>query len=192
MEMKNVYPDNLKNKGRGLLITRKVFAFILWIGAIASVIVNLSTGKPWWCAVVCVSVFAVHRLLLSPQLVERNMIGLFINLASYASLVLLSIGLTLSEGWDMFVIPIVCAGTILICTLLFLFDTEGQKNSVHSSAVLSFICTVAFLIGFLNLEGRDKLVMGICSLVSAASLIVYGSVLRTDFFREFKRRFHVK
>ena len=192
MEMKNVYPDNLKNKGKGLNITRKVFMFILWLGALASVIVNISTGRPWWSAVAVVSVFVVHRLLLSPQLVERNLIGLFINLASSASLVLLTVGLTLSEGWDLFVIPMVCSGTILVCTVLFLFDTEGQKNSVHASAVLSFICTVAFLIGFLKLQGRDKLVMGICGLVAAASLIVYCSVLRTDFFRELRRRFHVE
>jgi len=192
MEMKNVYPDNLKNRGRGLYIVRKIFMFILWIGALASVIVNISTGKPWWSAVVVVSVFAVHRLLLSPQLVERNMIGLFINLASYASLILLSIGLTLSEGWDLFVIPIVCSGSILICTLMFIFDTEGQKNSVHASAMLSFLCTVAFLVGFLKLQGREKLVMGICGLVAAACLVIYFSVLRTDFFRELKRRFHTK
>ena len=192
MEMKNVYPDNLKSRGRSLNIVRRVFMFILWTGSLASVIVNLSTGKPWWSAVVVVSVFAVHKLLLSPQLVERNLIGLFINLASYSSLILLSIGLTLSGGWDLFVIPIVCAGSILICTLMFLFDTEGQKNSVHASAVLSFLCSVAFLVGFLKLQGRDKLVMGICALVSASCLVIYFSVLRTDFFRELRRRFHIE
>lgn len=192
MEMKNVYPDNLKSRGRGLLVVRKVFMFILWTGVLASVIVNLATGKPWWCAVVAVSVFALHRLLLSPQLVERNLIGLFINIASYSSLILLSIGLTLSDGWDLFVIPIVCSGSILLCTVMFLLDTEGQKNSVHASAVLSFLCSVAFLIGFLKLQGREKIGMGICALVAAVCLVVYFSVLRTDFLRELRRRFHIE
>lgn len=191
MEMKNVYPDNLRNKGRGLDTTRKVFMFILWICAFASVIVNISTGKPWWSAVAVVSVFAVHRLLLSPQLVERNLIGLFINLASYSSLILMTIGLTLAQGIFP-VIPIVCSGSILLCTALFLADPEGQKNSIMASSVLSFICTIAYLIGFLELSGGVKLVMGICALVSAACLVVYFAVLRADFFRELKRRFHVK
>ena len=190
MEIKNIYPDNLKLKGRFRAVFTPIVTGILWLGVLVSFLVNFYTGAPWWSAVVLASALLVQNVFLSPRLVERNLIGFFISLSSYSSIVLFSISMTLSPGWDFFVIPIVCSGSILLCTILLLADKEGQKNSIHSSAMLSLICSGGFSYGFFHLQGRDRLVMGICALVALTALVVYCVVLRADFFREIRRRMH--
>jgi len=194
MEMKKikaVYP-RISGKGYPLGKIRSAARGLVLLGGAVCLTVNALNGGSMWSIVVLSGCLLVMNVFLSPRLVERNLIGFVISLASYSCIVLFAIGWALSPGWFLFVIPIVCSGAIVISTVLFLTDVEAQKNSVHPSIILSFISLVVFTVGFFNTGGRDRLVMGISALVALTSLAVCASVLRLDFLRELKRRFHTR
>ena len=193
MEIKNVYPP-VKRRSRAADIARTVMKWILATGCAASVIVNILTGSPWWSATVVTGCCVLWYLFLSPRLVESNAIGFFIRLTGSSCLMLSVIGYTLSPGWAGFVIPMVSGGGLLISMILLLSDKEGQKNNVHPALLLSVVNTAGSLIYFFREETifRDRLVSGISALTGLVFIIVAVSVLGMDFFRELRRRFHLK
>lgn len=193
MEMKNVYPP-VKRRSRVADIARTVFKWILAAGCAASVIVNILTGSPYWSATVVTGCCVLWYLFLSPRLVESNAIGFFIRLTGCSCIMLSVIGYTLSPGWAGFVIPMVSGGGILISMILLLSDKEGQKNNVHPALILSVVTITASLIYYFRDKTvfRDRLVSGISALTGLVFIIVAVSALGMDFFRELRRRFHLK
>ena len=193
MEVRNVYPP-VKRRSRAADIARCIIKWVLAAGSVASVTVNLLTGAPWWCATVVTGCAVVWYLFLSPRLVESNAIGFFIRITCCSCLLLSVIGYTLSPGWAGFVIPMVSGAGILVSMVLLLSDKEGQKNNVHPALLLSLVTIAGSLVYFFrdNTMFRDRLVSGISALTGLVFVIVAVSVLGMDFFRELRRRFHLK
>lgn len=74
MDVKNTYPS-VKNNfgGRRKAVLGLRWPFILL--AIASIIVNICVGGPYWCVVAIFSLYAIWKIFVCPDLIEFNRIS---------------------------------------------------------------------------------------------------------------------
>ena len=191
MHVKITYPSIKRgSRNRRLLLDILRWPFIL--AAVASVIVNLCVGGPLWCVVVSIGLSAIWKLLLSIDLVEYNRTSQFIKTVVWSCILLASVDILLVHGWSRFVIPIVLFGAHAICAVLFFTDIETQKHNMMPLILFIFASIVgsAVVLYFWH-EQNDWPYMVLLGL-SAVFLLTLILVLRQDFLREMKRRFHVK
>ena len=190
MTVKNTYPEITRGFGRRRrLLSALRLPFILL--AIASVAVNLFVGGPLWSVVAVFALYMSWTLVFSTDLVEYNAISQTIKIVILSSIMLALVDIFLVGGWARFVIPIVCFGGLLLCAVLFFSGLETHKHNMLP--LIDFI--VASLIGsgvalyFWHDAGDWPLIVLLC--VSALFLILIVYILRQDFVREIKRRFHI-
>lgn len=191
MHVKITYPSIKRgSRNRRLLLDILRWPFIL--AAVASVIVNLCVGGPLWCVVVSIGLSAIWKLLLSIDLVEYNRTSQFIKTVVWSCILLASVDILLVHGWSRFVLPIVLFGAHAICAVLFFTDIETQKHNMMPLILFIFASIVgsAVVLYFWH-EQNDWPYMVLLGL-SAVFLLTLILVLRQDFLREMKRRFHVK
>ncbi len=191
MQIKNTYPKITKgsaNRRRMLRILRWPFIAI----ALASVIVNVIVGKPYWCVVAVAALLVIWNLALSTDLVEYNKISQAIKAVVWSCLILLLIEIFLVPIYAVFVIPIVSFGGIIACMIFLFVDTETQKHNLLpliNFIFLSIVGSAAALYFFPAARNWPFIVLLGESVLFLAVLII---LLGQDFVRELRRRFHIK
>lgn len=191
MHVKITYPSIKRgSRNRRFLLDILRWPFIL--AAVASVIVNLCVGGPLWCVVVSIGLSAIWKLLLSIDLVEYNRMSQFIKTVVWSSILLTSVDILLVQGWSRFVLPIVLFGAHAICAVLFFTDIETQKHNMMPLILFIFASIVGSAVVLYFWHEQNDWPYIVLLGLSAVFLLTLILVLRQDFLREMKRRFHVK
>lgn len=191
MHVKNTYPIKTKApKGRKNVLA--VFRWPFIVLAIASVVVNLIIGRPYWCVVAVFSLYAIWSLVISPDLVEYNRISQSVKTLIYVCILLALIDIFLANGFALFVVPIVGFGGLAICIILFFSNIRTQKHNMLPLINFIFIAIISssIVLHFYH-SSSDWPYMVLLSL-SVVFLLALIIVLRQDFRREMQKRFHVK
>ena len=191
MRIKNTYPSVEKGSGN----RRRLLAILRWpfiAVALASLIVNLCVGDPWWSLIVLPTLYAVWSLVLSPDLVEYNRISQTIKGVFWASALLALIDVFLVNVYALFVIPIVCFGGMTGCIVLFFTDMERQKHNMLSLFIFIFVSIVGSAIALHFRHGAGSWPFIVLLSLSVAFLLSLIIVLGPDFRREIEKRFHIK
>ena len=180
---------------RGSFIRRRLLKALRWpfIGlGVASIIVNLCIGSPWWWPVAILSLFIIWKMVISPDLVEYNRTSQFIKIIVYSCIMLTLIDVLIVPGWASFVVPLVCFGGVVFSGVLFFTDMETQKHNMLPLVLFLVFATIGASVGLSIWHEHDFwpfIVLGATALLLLLSLII---ILGGDFLREIKRRFHVK
>ena len=191
MHVKITYPSIKRgSRNRRLLLDILRWPFIL--AAVVSVIVNLCVGGPLWCVVASIGLSAIWKLLLSIDLVEYNRTSQFIKTVVWSCILLASVDILLVHGWSRFVIPIVLFGAHAICAVLFFTDIETQKHNMMPLILFIFASIVGSVVVLHFWHEQNDWPYMVLLGLSAVFLLTLILVLRQDFLREMKRRFHVK
>lgn len=191
MRVNTTYPSIKRGSGS----RRKMLAVLRWpfIGAaIACVTVNICVGPPIWSPIALVGLYMAWTLIFSIDLVEYNVISQFIKTMLWTSILLTLIDILLIHGWARFVVPLVCLGGLVVCAILFLANLETQKHNMLPLILYIIITLVGSCVGYgIWHESGDWpfVALGATSLFCLVALIL---ILRQDFLREMKRRFHIK
>ena len=190
MKIERSYPK-LKKRKNSFNVVQKIFLWLFLAAGITCLIVNYSVGGRKWCYVVIWSLWAIWNLILSPDLVEVNLISQTVKALFYVVIELLIIERCLVSGWAYFVIPIVCFSTQIFIAVIFFIDVNKGKSNSLPIIMLIFVTIVAFWAVYLFFRGVNwpMIVMFSISLVmSIIGFIAY----RDDFKREFIKRFHTR
>lgn len=191
MHVEITYPSVQRRTGlRHRLLNALRWPFIL--SAIACVIVNLCVGGPWWCVVAVAAMYMVWKLGLSTDLVEYNRISQTIKITIAASVLLTLIDILLVPGWAKMVVPLVCLGGLVLAVALFFTNLETQTHNMMPLILYILATAVGSALGlWLWHDGVvwQFLALGGASIAALAALII---ILRQEFLREMKRRFHIK
>ena len=188
MEIKNVYPP-LKRKLNRRRKLRTACGWCFLAAAAACVIVNICVGGKAWSAVALWALWMIWSTLLTPVLVENNLISQSARLLINTCILLILIDLTISSGWAAFVIPIVCYGMLIAIGIIFFLNVSKQRQNkmpmlwVIAGAIVAAICAI---FGF-SLRNWPIIVLGS---IAAALLIATIVILRSQLFAELKKHFH--
>ena len=191
MHVKNTYPSKTqKYGGRKSVLT--IFRWPFIVLAVASLIVNIIVGSPYWCVVGIFSLYSIWSLFISPDLVEYNRISQSVKGLTHACILLALIDIFLAHGFALFVVPIVGFGGLTICIVLFYSNIKTQKHNLLPLINFVFIAIIgsAVTLIFHHSENEWPLIVLLC--LSVVFLITLAIVLRKDFGREFQKRFHIK
>lgn len=190
MEIKSAYPPGPPRLNRRSKL-RTVCGCCFLLAALACVIVNLCVGGKAWCAVAVWSLWMVWSTLLSPALVENNMISQNVRLMINICILLILIDLTISPGWASFVIPIVCFGMLVALGVIFFINVSKQKQNMMPMLWViggALLAAIWAMFGF-SLRNWPIIVLGS---TAAALLIATTVILRSQLLDELKKRFHLK
>ena len=191
MNVKLTYPP----VERGSFIRRRLLRILRWpfiaLG-VASIVVNLCVGSPWWWPVAILSLCIIWKMIISPDLVEYNRTSQFIKFVVYTCVMLTLIDVLISPGWAAFVVPLVGLGGVVFSGILFFTDMETQKHNMLPLVLFLVFAIIGASVGISIWHEHDFwpfIVLGATALLLLISLII---ILGQDFIREIKRRFHVK
>lgn len=189
MNVKITYPHVEEKKIR----RQDVIQWAKWpflLAAIACAAVNIATGLPAWCLISIWACWMVWSFFISPELVERNRISLWIHFITSTAILLFLIDMLFPSGWSAIVVPIVYFGGLLIAGIMFFSNFQKQKQNMMPLLLLLATCffySISQLLwGRMNWE---TMVMGISGIVLLAVCLI---VLGKDFLREIKKRFHTR
>lgn len=191
MKIKNTYPSVEKRK----IQRRKVLSIVRWpfiSAAVACTTVNLLVGGKPWFLIVLGALYMIWTTLLSPDLVEYNRTSQFIKMTVYICILLFLIEHYLAPGWALPVLPLVCCCGLTVTAILFLCDLDRQKQNMLPMLLLTLAAIGA--------SGTSLCLMGkscpwpltVMGALALAWLITFIALLRGDFLRELKKRFHVQ
>ena len=188
MQVKRTYPERTK-RSRWLEKTGKVLEWLSLAACVICPIVNAFVGGKWWSLVVIWAVYSFWSVVLSPDIVERNMISQTFKIIWKVCVLLGLIDLCLAPGWAHFVIPIIWFSGLLFITVVYLADYNKQKQNAMPMIwmfILAIVFSVAALLGWLNLNWPMMAMGGIASALSILGAIAFHK----DLWLELKKRFH--
>ncbi len=191
MKIEITYPPiSKRNFQRRRLIDILKWPFLL--AAYACPIVNLAVGGRAWSVVALTGLYMVWRLVFSIDLVEYNRISQFIKLIYSVMLIMGEIDFFLAPGWAIEVLPIVCFCALAVTGVLFFTDFTRQRRNMLP--MLGFIAISFFgaIAGLTAAGGRGRWAFIVLGALAAAMFVACAISLGTDFFRELKRRFHIR
>ena len=191
MQIKNTYPQ-LEKIRHGKRKTLKILRWPFICMALASVIVNLCIGSPYWFVIVLISLYAIWRLIFSTDLVEYNRISQTTKIVVFCCILLTLIDILLAPVWAVFVVPIVCFSGLLFCAILFFTNFNAQKHNMFPMILLIFFSIIASGVSLIFWHDHDYWPLVVLGGISVILLISFIIILGTDFRLEMKRRFHIK
>ena len=184
-----LYP-NTKKKTR-LLFWRKLISLLLWMGVLASAIVNISVGGPPWAVYVFLGVFAAQVAILSLETAEISLIRRIIYGSFAVCLLLWGIEyFTKSGTWATeFVIPLVLFAAMFVSVTLY-FSAFGRYRTqflpMLTLAGGSLIAAGFGVFGKIPMRWPLITLSGFAFAASMAMLITFRRTLRA----EFKKKMH--
>ena len=191
MQIKITYPSISRGSGS----RRRMLSVLRWpfiIAAITSVAVDICVDGPVWSPVAVFALYMAWSLIFSLDLVEYNIISQSIKTIVFTSILLTLIDIFIISGWAKFVVPIVCFGGLVVCTVLFLAGLETHKHNMLPFVLFIVAALFGSAIG-LTLWHEENywpfIALGVASVIDLVMLII---VLGQDFMREMKRRLHIK
>ncbi len=190
MDIKITYPTPKKQR-----IRREAFLFVAQWPMIATAIlcpiINWIVGGKAWSVIVLMGLYTVWTLGLSIDLVEYNRISQCIKYTVYACITLVLIDVLIVPLYASLVVPLVGCGGLIVASILFLTDVSRQKQNMLPMLNLIFLSLIASAFGIAFYHHYDRLVFAIMGAMALIWLIVCICVLRGDFLRELRRRFHI-
>ena len=187
MEIENIYP----HAKTGSRLFRRLYDDIKWLlffGAVASLIVNLAVGGKRWSYVVIVSCVIAWNILYRPT-IQASIISRGCVLSSEVAVLLAVIDRYLSPGWAGFVIPILLASTLAALTALFFADRRRQTRNVMPLVISLIASSVACAI-ILFMDGGFSIPLLVLAALSLALLIAAVATLRGQLISETRKYFH--
>jgi hypothetical protein len=191
MQIKNTYPPKIK----GPVSRRRLLSVLRWpfiSAALISLTVNFIVGGLLWSIISVFGLYVIWTLFLSPDLVEYNRISQSIKAIVWSSILLALIDVFIVHGFSWFVIPIVCFSGLAVCIVLFFTNFETQKHNMLPLINFTFASIIGSSIALYfkhDIADWPYMVLLALSILFLFSLIV---VLRQDFHKEMRKRFHIK
>ena len=191
MKVNITYPPVTKRKlqrKRVLMIARWPMLFAAFICPV----INLVTGGKAWSVIVLMSLYMVWTLGFATDLVEYNRISQFIKLITETCILLILIDVLLAPGWAIEVVPSVCFGGFVVVGILFFTDLRRQKQNMLPMLSMIFLALISSIVGLILWHEESRWALAIMGAFAFALLVACIVILKTEFVRELKRRFHVK
>lgn len=190
MENNALYPLVTKKQRRRQHLAR-FFSQLLVTCALLSILVNLADGGTPWSLIVVISLFTVHTMLISPDLLEYNRISQTIKAVILFSILLILIDL-LYPGWAGVATSIfLCCGIVLSATLFF-SDFRRQRENLFPFLWLLVVALARALTGMLFTSGPLRASFVLMAALSLILALLFVLFLRKDVSRELRCRFHLR
>lgn len=184
------YPEK-KKSSLFMFRFKRLLKWMIALGIITCPIVNSLTGGPLWSVVADVAMVFFWIEVLSPDVLENNLLRQVFRLGSFAIIETTLIGIFLSPGWLGFVLPIIGFSILLISVFLFVIDLDKHRNCIMPLIVETLIALVAFLVMFNITEQLNwpMITLGaVSSFVAFTGLVIFHK----DIWAELGKRFHIK
>ncbi len=191
MIVKQAYPEVEGRRMRWQSIVEGIKWAFLFAGFLCGVI-NLAVGGPAWSPVVMWALWMVWTQGLSPDLVEYNRISQFIKFIVNACVLLTIIGVCLSPGWAVEVVPIVCFGGLLVVGVLLFTDFERQKQNLLPLILLIGLSMIGSAVGLALWREESRWALAVMGAFALCLLVACAVRLRGSFLQECKKRFCAK
>ncbi len=171
---------------RRLLFWRKMLTAFLWLGVLASVIVNLSVGGAPWAIYVFLGAYAVQVVFLSLETAEISLISRIVSGSVAVSLLLWGIEFfTHSGSWATeIVIPLVLFAALVASAALYFSAFHRFRTQFLPMLMLSLGAVAAAVLGIYGVlpMGWPLITLsGFAFGAWLAILIVYRKTLRIEF-----------
>ena len=184
------YPEK-KKSSLFMFRFKRLLKWMMALGIITCPIVNSLTGGPLWSVVADVAMAFFWIEVLSPDVLENNLLRQVFRLGSFAIIETTLIGIFLSPGWLGFVLPIIGFSILLISVFLFVIDLDKHRNCIMPLIIETLIALVAFLVMFNITEQLNwpMITLGaVSSFVAFTGLVIFHK----DIWAELGKRFHIK
>ena len=170
---------------------KKLLKWIMALGIVTCPIVNHLTGGPLWSVVADVAMVFFWIEVLSPDVLENNMLRQVFKLGSFAIIETTLIGIFLSPGWLGFVLPIIGFGILLISVLLFVINLDKHRNCIMPLILETLIALVAFIV-MVNIT--EQLNWPMITLGAVSSFVAFTGlvIFHKDIWVELRKRLHIK
>ena len=170
---------------------KRLLEWIMALGIVTCPIVNHLTGGPLWSVVADVAMVVFWIEVLSPDVLENNMLRQVFRLGSFAIIETTLIGIFLSPGWLGFVLPIIGFGILLISVLLFVINLDKHRNCIMPLILETLIALVAFIV-MVNIT--EQLNWPMITLGAVSSFVAFTGlvIFHKDIWVELRKRLHIK
>ena len=170
---------------------KRLLKWIMVLGIVTCPIVNHLTGGPLWSVVADVAMVFFWIEVLSPDVLENNMLRQVFKLGSFAIIETTLIGIFLSPGWLGFVLPIIGFGILLISVLLFVINLDKHRNCIMPLILETLIALVAFIV-MVNIT--EQLNWPMITLGAVSSFVAFTGlvIFHKDIWVELRKRLHIK
>ena len=170
---------------------KRLLKWIMALGIVTCPIVNHLTGGPLWSVVADVAMVFFWTEVLSPDVLENNMLRQVFRLGSFAIIETTLIGIFLSPGWLGFVLPIIGFGILLISVLLFVINLDKHRNCIMPLILETLIALVAFIV-MVNIT--EQLNWPMITLGAVSSFVAFTGlvIFHKDIWVELRKRLHIK
>ena len=170
---------------------KRLLKWIMALGIVTCPIVNHLTGGPLWSVVADVAMVFFWIEVLSPDVLENNMLRQVFKLGSFAIIETTLIGIFLSPGWLGFVLPIIGFGILLISVLLFVINLDKHRNCIMPLILETLIALVAFIV-MVNIT--EQLNWPMITLGAVSSFVAFTGlvIFHKDIWVELRKRLHIK
>ncbi len=170
---------------------KRLLKWIMALGIVTCPIVNHLTGGPLWSVVADVAMVFFWIEVLSPDVLENNMLRQVFRLGSFAIIETTLIGIFLSPGWLGFVLPIIGFGILLISVLLFVINLDKHRNCIMPLILETLIALVAFIV-MVNIT--EQLNWPMITLGAVSSFVAFTGlvIFHKDIWVELRKRLHIK
>lgn len=170
---------------------KRLLKWIMALGIVTCPIVNHLTGGPLWSVVADVAMVFFWIEVLSPDVLENNMLRQVFKLGSFAIIETTLIGIFLSPGWLGFVLPIIGFGILLISVILFVINLDKHRNCIMPLILETLIALVAFIV-MVNIT--EQLNWPMITLGAVSSFVAFTGlvIFHKDIWVELRKRLHIK
>ena len=187
MKIEYTYPQLPKQK-RIFLRIRNVMKYLLLIAALACLIVNYFVKGKAWSIVAVWSMWMFWNLILSPDVIELNLISQTVKILFYVCILLWLIDFFLASGWAIFVVPIVAFTGLIMTALFFLIDVNSQIQNSMPMIWLILISLAAVALCYFQLPEINWPIVVLGGV--ALAMLFAGVFFHEAFMLELKKRFH--
>jgi len=187
MKVDIIYP-RISRKKQVFLRLRYVCRWCFLASAAACCAVNLCVGAPWWSLVVIWSLWSVWNCVLTPDMIERNLISQTVKGLWHVCILLALINGLLAPGWAQFVIPIVGFAAMTATTVFFFMDMRAQRQNIMPLIWLvlaGLVCFACASLGWLDMNWPMIVLGSISAALALTGILAFPRQL----WQELKKRF---
>ena len=164
---------------------------LLFAGFLCAVLNALIGGRAW-SVIVIWSMWLVWAQLISPDMVEYNLISQFIKLTANCCVLLTLIDALLTPGWAVEAVPVICFSALLAVGILFFADFETQRQNMFPMLFLCIACLLGSVIGLVVWQGNGRWAIAVTGVCALSLLVGCAAKLGGAAVTEIKKRFCAK
>ncbi len=189
MNIKVVYPaKNIRRDLRRNAIFYAKWPFIL--AAIATLVVNLLVGAPYWSAIALWGLWMVWSFVFTPTLIEHNRTSIAVKTSINTTIMIVIIYFVFPTWPGIEIAALVVGGGLILTATLFFTNVSRQRQNVFPLLIFLLIAVVfAGVALFFRSEKPLGWAMIVAISLAAAIFLSTAIILRINFWRELKKRF---